>query len=86
MLMVIIMAFVLSALGMVAAQLLINNARFNLYETRSATAFEVAEAGVNYYLWHQNITLLTTKTVAPHRAPHHMAPMPISTTTPKGIF
>jgi hypothetical protein len=52
MLMVIIMAFVLSAIGMVAAQLLINNARFNQYETRSATAFEVAEAGVNYYLWH----------------------------------
>jgi hypothetical protein len=52
MLMVLVMAFVLSAIGLVGAQLLISNIRFNDYQKRSATAFEVAEAGVNYYLWH----------------------------------
>jgi len=52
MLTVLIMAFLLSFLGMVGAQLLISNARFNQYEGRSAEAMNVAEAGVNYYLWH----------------------------------
>lgn len=52
MLTVLIMAFILSALGMVGAQLLIANARFTQYEARSAQALNVAEAGVNYYLWH----------------------------------
>ena len=52
MLTVLVMAFLLSTLGMIAAQLLISNARFNQYEGRSAQALNIAEAGVNYYLWH----------------------------------
>jgi hypothetical protein len=52
MLTVLIMAFILSSLGMTAAQLLIANAHFSQYESRSAEALNVAEAGVNYYLWH----------------------------------
>ncbi|QQR52622.1 hypothetical protein IPG36_00650 [bacterium] len=52
MLTALMMAFVLSSLGMIAAQLLISNARFTQYETRSARAMQVAEAGINYYLWH----------------------------------
>ena len=49
---VLVMAFLLSAMGMVGAQLLINNARFNLYQSQSAEALNIAEAGINYYLWH----------------------------------
>ena len=52
MLTVLIMAFLLSFLGMVGTQLLISNARFNQYEARSEQALNVAEAGVNYYMWH----------------------------------
>ncbi|HEY6736533.1 MAG TPA: pilus assembly PilX N-terminal domain-containing protein [Candidatus Saccharimonadia bacterium] len=52
MLTVLIMAFILSALGMIGAQLLIANARFGQYENRSNQALNVAEAGINYYLWH----------------------------------
>lgn len=52
MLTVLIMAVLLSALGMIGTQLLISNARFQKYEERSAQALNVAEAGVNYYLWH----------------------------------
>lgn len=54
MLTVLIMALILSALGMIGAQLLISNERFGQYETRSARALNVAEAGVNYYLWHMS--------------------------------
>ncbi len=54
MLTVLIMAFILSAMGMIGAQLLISNARFSQYEVRSATALDVAEAGINYYLWHMS--------------------------------
>ncbi len=54
MLTVLIMAFILSALGMTGAQLLVSNARYNQYEVRSATALNVAEAGINYYLWHMS--------------------------------
>ena len=39
---------------MTAAQLSISNARFSMYETRSAEALNVAEAGINYYLWHMS--------------------------------
>src|SRR4051812_47773673 len=52
MLTVLVMALLLSTMGMIGAQLLISNARFNQYEARSAQAMNVAEAGVNYYLWH----------------------------------
>lgn len=52
MLTVLIMALLLSSMGMIGAQLLISNARFQQYENRSAQALNVAEAGVNYYLWH----------------------------------
>jgi hypothetical protein len=54
MLTVLIMALILSSLGMIAAQLLISNARFSQYEVRSATALDVSEAGINYYLWHMS--------------------------------
>ena len=52
MLTVLIMALILSYLGMIGAQTVINNARFNQYEARSSQALNVAEAGINYYLWH----------------------------------
>lgn len=52
MLTVLIMAFLLSWLGMIGAQLLISNARFQQYEVHSEQALNIAEAGVNYYLWH----------------------------------
>jgi hypothetical protein len=52
MLTVLIMALMLSSLGMIGAELLISNARFQQYENRSTQALNVAEAGVNYYLWH----------------------------------
>jgi type II secretory pathway pseudopilin PulG len=54
MLTVLIMAFVLSSLGMIAAESLISNARFNQFEARSAQAMNISEAGVNYYLWHMS--------------------------------
>jgi hypothetical protein len=49
---VLIMALLLSSMGIIGAELLVSNQRFGLYETRSAQALNVAEAGVNYYLWH----------------------------------
>jgi Tfp pilus assembly protein PilX len=52
MLTALVMAFILSTLGMIAAQTLISNSRFTQYEVRSAQAMDVAEAGINYYLWH----------------------------------
>lgn len=54
MLTVLIMALILSTLGMIGAQLMIANARFSQYEVRSAAALNVAEAGINYYLWHMS--------------------------------
>ncbi len=72
MLTVLVMAVLLSTLGMIGAQLLINNSRFNQYEARSEQALNVAEAGVNYYLWHlaHNSTDYkdggTTPTTAPY--------------------
>jgi len=52
MLTVLVMAVILSALGVIGAQVLTSNERFGLYESRSAEALNIAEAGVNYYLWH----------------------------------
>jgi hypothetical protein len=37
---------------MIGAQVLINNARFTQFEQRQSRALDVAEAGINYYLWH----------------------------------
>jgi hypothetical protein len=49
---VLVMSFLLSALGLVEVNTLISNERFNLYNSQSAEALNVAEAGINYYLWH----------------------------------
>jgi type II secretory pathway pseudopilin PulG len=52
MLMVLVTGLILSTLGAIAAQVLINNARFTKFEQKQTAALDVAEAGVNYYLWH----------------------------------
>jgi len=52
MLTALVVGLVLSMLGSIGAQVLINNARFTQFEQRQAAALDVAEAGVNYYLWH----------------------------------
>lgn len=52
MLTALVFGLVLSWLGATAAQILINNMRFQSFEERQERALEVAEAGVNYYLWH----------------------------------
>ncbi|HSX02038.1 MAG TPA: type II secretion system protein [Candidatus Saccharimonadia bacterium] len=52
MLTVLVMAIVLSMLGAIGAQVLINNGRFTKFEQRQSAALDVAEAGINYYLWH----------------------------------
>lgn len=49
---VLIAALVLSMLGATGAQLLMNNSHFFVFQQRQAEALQVAEAGVNYYLWH----------------------------------
>mgnify|MGYP003385811550 CR=1 FL=1 len=52
MLTVLVAALILSMLGTIAAQVIINNARFTKFEERQQQALNVAEAGINYYLWH----------------------------------
>ncbi len=52
MLTALVFGLVLSWLGAIGAQILINNMHAQLFEERSERALEVAEAGVNYYLWH----------------------------------
>jgi type II secretory pathway pseudopilin PulG len=49
---VLVASVVLSTLGVAAAQVLLNNSRFTQFQDRQAEALQVAEAGVNYYLWH----------------------------------
>lgn len=72
MLTVLIMAILLSMMGMIGAQLLISNARFQQYENRSEQALSVAEAGVNYYLWHlaHNPTDYKDGGTTPNTAPY----------------
>ena len=52
MLMALVMGLVLSMLGLIGTQILINNMRFTKFEERQSRALDVAEAGINYYLWH----------------------------------
>jgi hypothetical protein len=72
MLTVLVMAFLLSTMGMLGAQMLVNNSHFNLFQSQSAESLNIAEAGVNYYLWHlaHNQTDYkdggTTPTIAPY--------------------
>ncbi len=47
-----IFGMVLSVMATVAAQVLINNLRFTQFQQKQSQALDVAEAGVNYYLWH----------------------------------
>ncbi|MBW4060989.1 hypothetical protein HJC99_00200 [Candidatus Saccharibacteria bacterium] len=49
---VLVAAVILSALGASAAQVLLNNERFTQFNVRQDRALDVAEAGINYYLWH----------------------------------
>ena len=49
---VLVAAMILSSLGAIAAQVLINNSRFTQFNVRQDKALQVAEAGINYYLWH----------------------------------
>jgi type II secretory pathway pseudopilin PulG len=52
MLTALVVGVVLSILGTIGVQVLINNARFAKFEERQSKALNVAEAGINYYLWH----------------------------------
>ncbi len=49
---IIVVTMLLSALALATANIAISNLRFTTHEAKSATALNVAEAGVNYYLWH----------------------------------
>jgi hypothetical protein len=72
MLTVLVMAMLLSTLGMIGAQLLINNSRFNLFQSQSAEALNIAESGINYYMWHlaQNPTDYKDGGSTPATAPY----------------
>ncbi len=52
MLTALVIGLVLSMLGTIGVQVLLNNSRFAKFEERQAKALDVAEAGINYYLWH----------------------------------
>jgi Tfp pilus assembly protein PilX len=52
MLMALVIGLVLSAVGVIGVQILLNNARFTRFEENQAKALNVAEAGINYYMWH----------------------------------
>ena len=52
MLTALIFGLIFAWLGAIGAQVLINNMHAQLFEERSERALEVAEAGINYYLWH----------------------------------
>jgi type II secretory pathway pseudopilin PulG len=49
---IIVVTVLLSALALAVANIAISNVRFTGHEQKSASALNVAEAGVNYYLWH----------------------------------
>lgn len=49
---VLIASLMLSSIGLIAAQMLIYNLRVTTYEQRSIQALDIADAGINYYLWH----------------------------------
>jgi type II secretory pathway pseudopilin PulG len=70
---VLVAAMILSTLGAIAAQALINNSRFTQFNVRQDKALQVAEAGINYYLWHlaHNPTDYTDgSTTTPPTAPY----------------
>lgn len=46
------LAVMLSAIGIGLASVAIANLRFSTHQQRSETALQIAEAGINYYLWH----------------------------------
>lgn len=46
------LAMMLSAIGIAIATVALGNLRFSTHEQRSEHALQVAEAGINYYLWH----------------------------------
>jgi hypothetical protein len=50
--MVLGLAMLLSGVGLAAASVTISNLRFSMHEQRSESALQIAEAGINYYLWH----------------------------------
>ena len=49
---IITIALGLSVLGMALATVMIADVGFTTHEQRSQSAFNIAEAGINYYLWH----------------------------------
>ncbi|MFI5240162.1 MAG: hypothetical protein ACHQUB_00415 [Candidatus Saccharimonadia bacterium] len=65
-------SIVLISLGVILAQLAVTNIGFDLHEQRSATAMNIAEAGVNYYMWHlsHNTTDYQDGTGAPASPPY----------------
>ncbi len=72
MLMALVMGLVLSEVGLIGSQVLINNARFTKFEERQSRALDVSEAGINYYLWHlaHNPSDYKDGTNAPAAAPY----------------
>lgn len=66
------LAMMLSAIGAGLASVAVANLSFSTHEQRSETALQVAEAGVNYYLWHlaHDATDYQDGTGAPSTAPY----------------
>ncbi|TAK89204.1 hypothetical protein EPO04_03855 [Patescibacteria group bacterium] len=46
------LAMMLSAIGIALAGVAVANLRFSTHEQRAESALQIAEAGINYYLWH----------------------------------
>ena len=56
-----ITCIILSYFVLIGAQALINNAKFTRFEEKSTQALDVADAGINYYLWHMTHNQLDYK-------------------------
>ena len=66
------MALVFTAMGFAIASVTVANLAFSTHEQKSQSALDVAEAGINYYLWHlaHNSTDYQDGTGAPATAPY----------------
>jgi type II secretory pathway pseudopilin PulG len=70
--MILALAVMLAAMGIAVATVTIANIRFATHEQKSESALQVADAGINYYLWHlsHNATDYQDDTGAPASAPY----------------
>lgn len=69
---VLAVGIVLISLGVVLAQQAVSHITFDLHEQRALTALNIAESGVNYYMWHlsHNTTDYQDGTGAPASPPY----------------